>query len=54
VARWQHYNLIPTVDKELLQTAPGTRTFQNDPEALLENMHSNTDNYLADFDSLRD
>ncbi|WP_291322605.1 NAD(P)-dependent oxidoreductase [Desulfonatronospira sp.] len=54
VARWQHYNLIPIVDKELLQTAPGTRTFQNDPEALLENMHSNTDNYLADFDSLRD
>jgi len=54
VARWQHYNLIPTVDRDLLQTAPGTKTFQSAPQDLLEGLHSGRYEYLADFEPLRD
>ena len=54
VARWQHYNLIPTVDRDLLQTAPGTKVFQSAPQDLLDGLHSGRYEYLADFESLRD
>ncbi len=54
IARWQHLNLISPVDKNLLETSPGTNEFQNDPENLLENLHSGKYQYFANYDFLQD
>ncbi len=53
ITRWQHLNLIPPVRKDHLLTSPGTGAFQDDPESLLEGLHSGKFRYLSDYDSLK-
>jgi nucleoside-diphosphate-sugar epimerase len=52
VTRWQHLNLIPQLNREMLLTSPGTGAFQNDPKDLLNGLHSGKYKYLSDYDSL--
>lgn len=52
VTRWQHLNLIPLINRDLLFTSPGTGAFENDPEELVKGLHSGKYKYLSDYDSL--
>lgn len=53
IARWQHFNLIETVDESLLLTSLGTKAFQKEPQNLLSGLHRGDYNYLAEFDDLK-